>query len=200
MVIKYKKIVVVILISVSIISIVVLGVFQLKNERAHTALTNGGDEVKLSEEEREYQLLRESILPETLEQMDSVGRRNAWLILNAMREVDFVENTVPGQSGISVVIGFLDLLDIGEIKETTVIRTEQTGQQFAEILVLRLTNEDGNIYYVWYHQTWALQMIAKDAEDGQIVYHSRIHTMIDGQIREREDSTGDGANNFLRSR
>ena len=146
------------------------------------------EEMGLTEEQ--YQLLRDSIMPESLEQMSATERRNAWLILDAMAEIEFIESATQGQSPVSFATWVLDLLGVGEIKELTVVRVSEGAHDLFDILIMRIVNEEDDVYYIWYPRSLSLDMVTRDSEDGEIIYDSLIHTIRDGQLCEREYPQG----------
>jgi len=144
--------------------------------------------------EIQYQLLRDSIRATSLEQMNATRRRNAWLMLDMMVEIEFVETGYPGQSRVGYATGILDLLDVGEIREITPIRVvraigESTDSP-SDILIIRIIDEEENIYYLWYPRSSLLGMVTKDSEDGEIIYDSLMFTIRNGQLCEREYARG----------
>ena len=207
MVMKRNKLILGIFISLLFIGAVVLGVVKVIDREDSVPVTNngeavlteesipetnGGDEMTLEEmglTEEQYQLLKDSIIPASLEQMNAMRRRNAWLMLNAMVEVDFVENTYPGESGVGLAAWILSLLDVGEIEELTDTRVSQGVHDLSDVLIMRFVSYDDNIYYIWYHRTWGLIMVKKDSEDGELIYSSDTHIIVDdGRICGLEHS------------
>ena len=140
--------------------------------------------------EEQYQFLRASILE--IDDMDNIERRNAWLILDAMREIDFVESGQPGQSRVSLATWVLKLLDIGEITELTVVRFElgEFDNKHNDMLVIRIVNIKNNIYYFTYDRGRGLGRITMGSEDGERIYSRAIHTIRDGQLCRREYPRG----------
>jgi hypothetical protein len=181
---KRNKIILVIFISGLFIGAVVMGAFHFIDEEGPVPLESGEDEMILTEEQ--YQLLKDSIIPIELEQMSGIERRNAWLILNAMAEIGFVENRYPGESGIGSVTWILNLLGVGEIEELTTVRIDQEDEPLAGVLVIKIVTIEDSIYYIRYHQTWGIDMIIKESEDGEVIYDRFMHSIIDGRICERE--------------
>ena len=136
--------------------------------------------------EEQYQLLVDSMLRGEFEQMSDINRRNAWLMLDLMREVEFVENRYPGESGVSLATWILELLNIGEIQELEFVRIEELHYgDLAADLLMRLLSEESNIYYIWYNRTWGLQLVIAEDEYGEIIYSSGWHSIRDGQICDR---------------
>lgn len=193
MVMKRKKITLGILIGVLFIGAVVFGVFHLiDREEDDMAEVNGGDEMVLPEDdatpltEEQSQFLRDSISDS--DYMSNVSRRNAWLILDAMAEIEFVENRYPGESGVGVVTLILGLLGVGEIEELTIVRVwQQNIDDLAASLTIRIVNMEGRVYYVWYNQTWGLEAITKESENGEILYDRELHRLTERGICHRFD-------------
>jgi len=182
---RYKLIV--ILICVLTISVGVVSTFLSRDGEDSMLVANEGDEMTL--DEVQYQLLKDSIRNVEIEEMSSVRRRNAWLILDKMKEIKFVENTYPGESWVAHATWILDLLDVGQITELFVVRVNQNNSLAAE-LILRIVNEEDSTYYIWYNRTWGLGMVTTESENGEIIYDSIMHTIINGQICEREYPRG----------
>ena len=169
---KSNKIILVILISVLFISAMVMGAFYLIDREEAVSVENGGDEMALTEEqypislengrdemtltEQQYQLLEDSILLTELEDMSNIRRRNAWIFLNAMAEIGFVEGRYPGQSSVSRATWVLDVLGVGEIQELEIVNYENdiydpdrgkygvNGQLIWDVVMHHIT-EDGQI-------------------------------------------------------
>jgi hypothetical protein len=196
MVMKRNKIILVILICVLIISIGVIAAFRLidgqdsigEDSPPSMSVENGGAELELTEEQ--YQLLKDSILHEEIEEMSDIRRINAWFILNAMREIEFVENRSPGESGVGSATWILDLLGVGEITELSVVRVTEGAHDLAGELIVRIVNTEGSTYYIWYNRTWGLGEVTKESEDGEMIYNSLMYTIIDGRICEPESPHG----------
>ena len=150
------------------------------------------EEMGLTEEQ--YQLLVDSILPESLEQMNVIRRRNAWLILDTMAEIEFLENAAQGQSPVSYAAGILDLLNVGEITNITVVQVEREIDEYTDsvfdILVIKITNEDGEIYYLRYPRASLLSRVTRGSEEGEIIYESQMFTIRNGRLCEREYARG----------
>ena len=173
------KIILGVLIFVAVTVIIVVGTFHLMEREDSATVLNANEDISLTEEQ--YQLLVDSILPGSLGQMNDIELQNAWLILNLMAEIEFVENRYPGESGVSLATWILDMLDVGRIKEVTISDVLQEDLEFANVLVMRLVNEDNRIYYARYNQTWGLTMVRKDSEDGEIIYGIN-HAVIEGKL------------------
>jgi len=177
----------IILTCMVIVSTIVVGVFHLVNERSSMTQINGENDMELTEEQ--YQLLKDSILFASLEEMSSMRRGNSWLFLNAMREKGFTENRQPGESGVGLATWILELLDVGEIKDLIIDRLEEGIHDLADVLIIRIVNEQNSTYYIWYNRTWGLSMVRKGTEDGEMVYSSATHFIKDGEIHERAESS-----------
>jgi len=184
MVIKNKKTVVIILICVLVISLGIAGILYLMNDRSYNTLENGEDEMTLLTEEQN-QLLKDSIFHGQFEQMNEIERKSAWLILNAMAEINFIENTYPGESGVANAVRVLGLLGIETIEEITIVRVNEDVDDLARTFVARIINEKNEPYYILYNRTWNLEMVTKGSERGEIIYSSATHIIIDGQVRLR---------------
>ena len=181
MVMKNKKLILIILIVGLFTSGVALGAGVVYLITIETSDTN---EIGLTAEQ--YQLLTISIMQSHLEELGNVEIRNAWKILDAMREVDFVENTYQGESGAAHATWILDMLGIGEIQELTVIEIqERFPGDLSSMLVMRIINETSNVYYLFYDQTWGLGIVREDNENGEMIFGSLTHFIRDGQICHR---------------
>jgi len=177
-------------IGVLFIVMIVMGVFHLREKEGSMPDTNGNYQVTIYEltleemglSEDQYQLLRNSLLH--VDHMNTIRRRNAWLMLDAMAEIEFVENRSPGESGVGLATRLLELLNVGEIKELTVVDIwQQNIDDLAAELFIRIVNSENRTYYMWYNQTWGLVMVRKGSEDGEIIYSSIMHTIVeDGRI------------------
>jgi len=187
-----KKIILGILIFVLIISAVVISNLYLRESKDYLLDTSDNYEVTIYDltleemglTDEQYQLLVDSILPESLEQMSVIRRRNAWLILDMMVEIDFVESTAPGQSRVGYATWILDVLGVGEIEELDIALLSQ------DALTIRIVNEDDEIYYLRYPRSSLLSRVTRDSEDGEILYEGQIHAVRDGRLCEREYARG----------
>ena len=185
MVMKRNKMILVILICVLVICTGIVGAFYLI----------GGDD-SIGEEEialtaEQYQLLRDSIRPIALEDMCNIERRNAWLILDAMAEANFVESAPQGQSPVSRATWILDMLGVGVIQDISAVRVSEGIHDLADSLILRIVNQEDNIYYIWYQRSLGLGMVTTESEYGEMVYNRVLHIIIDGQICERHSDVCD---------
>ena len=144
--------------------------------------------------EKQYQLLVDSIMPEALEQMNAIRRRNAWLMLDFMTEIEFVDGSPPGHSRVGFATWILDVLDVGEIREITPVRViraiDESTDSPSDSLLIRILNEEDNVYYLWYPRSSLLARVTRDNEDGEILYESQIHVVRDGRLCEREYARG----------
>jgi len=193
-----RKIILGIFIGVFIISIVIVGTLYLREGYSLPEISDDYqvtiyeltlEEMGLTEEQ--YQLLRDSIRSASLEQMNAIERRNAWLMLDAMAEIEFVENRSPGESGVGLATRYLELLGVGEIKELAVVDIwQQNIDDLAAVLVMRIVNSEDRTYYLRYNQTWGLGIVTRDSEDGEIIFDSFIHSIRDGRLCEREYPQG----------
>ena len=138
--------------------------------------------------EEQYQFLTSSILRGVFEELGAVERRNAWLILDAMREVGFIEPTQPGQSRAGSASWILGMLGIGEIQELTVVEHHPCNSyenlNVNGFLILRIVSEENNIYYADFGQTWGLDMVFEESWNGILIFSRIFHRIIDGQICE----------------
>jgi len=185
-----RKLILGIFVSVLFIGMVVMGVFHLREREGSMPETNGNYQVTIYEltleemglTEEQYQMLRNSLLH--VDHMNTIRRRNAWLILDTMVEIEFVENRSPGESGVGLATRFLELVGVGEIKELTVVDIwQQNIDDLAAELFIRIVNSEDRTYYMWYNQTWGLVMVRTDSEGGEIIYSSIMHTIVeDGRI------------------
>jgi len=193
-----RKIILGIFIGFFFIGMIVIGVFHLREKEDSMPEISDDyqatiyeltlEEMGLTEEQ--YQLLRDSILHKELEQMNAIERRNAWLILNAMAEIEFVESATQGQSPVSFAAWILDLLGVGEIKELTVVRLSQGVHDLFDNLILRIVNEKDNVYYIWYPRSLSLEMVTRDSEDGEVIYERAMYTISDGRLCKLEYARG----------
>ena len=136
--------------------------------------------------ERQYKLVIEKVMDSHIEGMTDTDLRNSWMILNAFNEIGFVENRFPNESGVSMTVWMLDMLDIGEIKELDIEVYQYDPNGHLTQLILNLTNEKNNIYVFSYCQTWGMGLIFEDGwRNGNSLYNSLLHRIIDGQICER---------------
>ena len=193
MVMKRNKIILMVLISILIISIGVVAVLYLIDDKGSMSVMNGGEEIMLAEEgigltEEQYQSLKNSI--RSFDQMSNVERKNAWMILNLMDEIGFIENRSPGESGVGRATGILEMLDIGVIQEIEFVRIDQADQKLANVLVIRIISTEGIAYYLKYSQTSGLGVVTVESEGGEMIYNGAIHTIIDGKICELEYPRG----------
>jgi len=135
--------------------------------------------------EVQYRLLVDSIMPEALEQMNAIRRRNAWFILDTMTEMEFVESATQGLSPVNYATWILEVLVVGEIRGITPVRVSEGGS-----LIMRIVNKEDNIYYIWHPRSLSLARVTRDNEDGEILYESQIHVVRDGRFYEREYARG----------
>ena len=129
--------------------------------------------------EEQYQFLSASIL--STDQMNTIRLRNAWLMLDLMREVEFVERGHPGESGVRLATGILEMLRIGEFRKVSFVEIVDDG--VVETLIMRAVNMDNNVYYLRYGR--GLGVVSR--EDGEILYNRVIHRIIDGRICYRHE-------------
>jgi len=189
---KNKKVILVILICLVIISLGVVGAFYLINEengmapareRGEITLEREGDEVLLTEEQ--YQLVKDSITQRQFERMSDIERKSTWLLLNAMSEIDFVENAQPGESLAATAVIILGVLGVEAIEEITIIEVAENVHFVDRTFMARIISDNNEIYYILYDPTWGLQMVIKDSEDGEIIFSRLTHIIIDGEVHER---------------
>ena len=184
------------LLSGLLIGAVVMGAFLfIDREENSVSLINGGAEMRLTEEQ--YQLLESSINSESFEQMNDIKRKNAWLFLNAMAEIGFVEGRYPGQSRVGLATRILELLGVGEIQELEIVNYENDiydpdrGTYGVNgYFIARIVGENDLIYYVHYFQTGGIGIVFKDRDNGEIIYNRALHTIIDGRLCKREYPRG----------
>ena len=121
--------------------------------------------------------------------MSDVERRNAWIFLNGMEEAGFNENTLPGESGVLSVAIRLDMLGIGEIVDFKIVELEEceSGFNIMGWFVAQITDQDGQVYYVWYYQGNRPIIVRKD---GKTIYSRFTHAIIDDRIYERKYPRG----------
>ena len=191
---KKKKMIFLILIYVLVIGASIISAIYLADQRDSIREISGGYEgvmagmyeIELTVEQ--YQLVQDSIL--NTEDMDEIRLRNAWLILDMITEVEFVETSPPGQSGVGLATWILEMLDVGAIQEITFVGIRRAEDEFIDSLfddlVLRIIGQEGQIYYIWYERSLGLKMVREENEDGELLYLRRFHTIIDGKICEPE--------------
>ena len=195
-----RKIISGIFIGILMIGAIVIGILYLRGGEDNL-ITEPSDDFEVTiydltlEEmgltETQYQLLVDSIRTTSLEQMNVIRRRNAWLILDAMAEAEFVEfYSSEDGSRVGFATGILDLLDVGEIEELTVVRLAQGDSYMADALIIKIANENGEIYYLRYPRSSLLSRVTRDSEDGEIIYESQMFTIRNGQLCEREYARG----------
>ncbi|MCL2383766.1 MAG: hypothetical protein FWC79_06545 [Oscillospiraceae bacterium] len=197
---KSRKMFLILLISIILISIGIVVALCLLNEKEGVLVQDRKESEQLihdegpmllNEEQQEF--LKSSILEIEFEEMNNAQRKSAWMLLNAMAEINFVENRQPGESGISYMMWILRMLGIELFEEIEIISYDNahvveigrlpgvSGYFFARLIV-----ENGEIYYVHYHQTIGLQMVIKGSEYGKLVYSSLSHFIENGEIHVRE--------------
>ena len=133
----------------------------------------------------EYKLLTESIMESHIEEMNSVERRNAWMILYTMQDIGFVESGTQGQSRVSSFAWILEMLGFGELQEVVAVRYQQCYYNLG-YLIMRIVSEENKTYYAHYFQSGlGIDSIRSGSQDGEIVFSRGIHTIIDGQICDR---------------
>ena len=179
-----KKVIVLILCCVFVICGMITGYFILRN-----VMYEEGDVGGVTREQ--YDLLQAAIAPdepEVLESMSDVERRNAWIFLNGMEEAGFNENTPPGYSGVLCVAVILDMLGIGEIVDFKIVELEEceSGFNIMGWFVAQITDQDGQVYYVWYYQGNNSFIVREGSKNGKTIYSIHTHAIIDDRIYERE--------------
>jgi len=190
-----RKVILVIFIGVLFIGAIAIGVFNLRETEDLMTMENGDYQVTIYDltleemglTEEQFQLLRDSILH--IDHMNAARRRNAWLMLDAMAEIEFVENRSSGESAVGRATGVLDVLGVGEIQELTVVRVLEE-ESLAAVLVMQIVNTEDRTYYLWYNRTWGLGVVTRDNENGEMIYNSLIHVVRYGQLCEREYARG----------
>ena len=145
-------------------------------------------EARVPVTEEQYQILRASILQ--IDDMNNIRRRNAWLMLEAMQEVEFIENVGQGQSRVGFATRIFELWEIGEIDELVVVRIDRGTHGFNDALVMRIKSMENNIYYITYDQNRGLGRITRDSEDGERIYSRALLTVVDGQFCQLEHLRG----------
>ena len=178
---KNKKIILVIMIIVLFLVGIAIGagiVYLITREEDYVPDVYIAATVPITEEQ--YQVLSENILSGQLEEMSSIRRRNAWLLLDAMAEIEFVEGRPQGQSGLGLATAILDLAGIGEIEEIIVVDTWlQFPDDSVTGLTLQIINLEGNVYYLRYHRTWGLEVLRRGSIDGEELFSPSNHTLIE---------------------
>jgi len=139
----------------------------------------------------QHQLLVNSILPVSLESMNEVEVKNAFTILDAMREIGFVENRSPGESGVSLTTWILEMLELGEIRDFAIVENNSEGPGSVRgHFIARFSCENDEEYYMFYNKTWGLQWVRRGDRRGEAVFDSHLHFIDDGRIVERENPHG----------
>ena len=177
---KQSKKVAIILIFIISVSAIVVGTLFLRNEDDSVIVRNQSGDTTLTEEQ--YQLLEDSIHSDTLNFLNDIERKNAWLILNLMEEIGFEEAGSP--SRVSLIPHILEFLDFDVIQEVEFVRIEQEGQEYRQTLIMRVTNDEGRVYYLYYHQGGGLVLVLEGSEEGERVYGSISHMLYEGQLCE----------------
>jgi len=168
-----RKIVLVALLSALLIGIGIIVFLQLIDDSDDfLAVVRIDVDVPLNDEQN--QLLTESILPGVLTEMNDIQDLNSWLMLEIMRQVDFVEGRTQGQSGVGLATLILYLLELGEFKEIAAVRVIPSHISPKSDLILRAVNIEGGVYYISYNRTWGLSSVTRGAvsvlEGGEIVF------------------------------
>jgi len=187
---KRNKMILVILIGVLVIGTGIVGVFHLIAGDDSTLVTIGGYELTLTEEQ--YQRFKNSTLYEKLEVMNSIERRNVWLFLKAVQEEKLIDYLYLNH--ITHVARVLYLLNMGMIQDFKVIdynwqirgSSEYLNPRSGWFIDIRFISENGEIHHLSYSQTWGMQRITKECENGEILYHRMMNAIVGGRICERE--------------
>jgi len=183
MVTKRKEIIIVAILI--IVAIAISAIIITNNSEDFMGLTR-----------EQHQLLEDSLRPVILENMNSERRFNAFSMLDAMREIGFVEN---GGSSLGNAKRILYLLELGVIRDFTLVEYDidciegnpyRTIPSLVGFFDARFTCENGEVYYVHYNQTWGLQWVRRGDRRGEAVFDSHSHTIVDGRIVERENPRG----------
>ena len=182
MVMKRFKIGIGILIFIIAVVAIVVVALNLTREESSVIVRNESGDTALSAEK--YQLLENSILEAELNHMNDIRFKNAWLILSLMEEIGFEEAGPPGQSAAGFVTRILEFLDVGVLQEVEFVRIDREERALRNILIMRVTNGEGDIYYLWFDQTTGLGMVKRGSEQGEIVYTSTSHRLHEGQLCE----------------
>lgn len=186
MIMKHNKLILIILICVSIISIGIVGIFHSTNGDDSILVAIGEYEIVLTGEQS--QRLKDSTLYEELEIMNSVEHRSVLLFLNAVREEKLIDHLYPND--ITHVARMLYLLDIGMIQELKVISynwqirgsSRYLNPRSGWFINIRFISEDKKVYHLSYSQTWGLQRIAKENEDDEVLYDRRMNALVGGNM------------------
>ena len=172
MAMKDKKVVLAILLGVVIIGFSVIIISQLTERSGYLAVVRINTEIPLDDEQN--QLLTDSILPSQLMELDEIEYRNAWLLLEAMRQIGFEEGRPAGQSGVALAARILYLLELGGFREVAVVQVISSHISPMSDLVLRAINTEGEIYYIRYNRTWGLGSVTGGAisvlEGGEAIF------------------------------
>ena len=189
-----KKVIIVILACVLVIGLIIGVAFLLmRSNGGPTPSPTPTPPVEIIEvpplAEEQYELLMAFTLDSEFRRMDSVEKHNAVVFLEAMKDIGFVENRSPGESGVPSAVFVLKVLEVGRIDEFTIVAEEKdlgTPSVLGWFLG-RIENQDGEIFYMFYDQTWGLGSVHKDSEDGERIYSPLIHIIIDNEIRLRRE-------------
>ena len=139
-------------------------------------------------DEDQNQLLQDSIFPygtDGLEAFNEIQKVNAWKLLNEMSEIGFIENRIPGESGVGSAIYKLEVLGIGEIQTVETIEIiEPFPNSVATVLIMQLVTINNEIYYIEFNQTWGLSSVSRSLErlEEDVIYDSYKHEIFDGRL------------------
>ena len=204
MVMKKKKIFLIPLICIVLISMGIVSVWYLTSDEEVVPLEDRREPEKLIRDEGEMllteeqqQFLKESILEIEFEEMNNAQRKSAWMLLNAMAEVNFVERANTGESGVFYAMWILGMLGIELIQEIEIVRYDnddivEPGRipNISGYFLARVIVENGKIYYLHYQQVTGLQMVMQGSEYGKLVYSSASHFIRRGEIHVRAGFEG----------
>jgi len=56
---------------------------------------------------------------------------------------------------------------------------QQNIDDLAAVLVMRIVNSEDRTYYLRYNQTWGLGVVREGSEDGERIYSSVTHIIVD---------------------
>ena len=144
MVMKKRTVFIIILICVVVISFSIVGIFHIINENEVIPMEYEknsdvvGEEGPMLLNEEQQQILKDSILESEFEEMNNVQRKSAWLLLDAMNEINFEENTYPGESGVFHAVWILERLGIEAIEGIDIVRVEEGFHDLSGDFIARI--------------------------------------------------------------
>ena len=177
---KHPKRVVILLIFIISVSAIVVGALLFKNEDDSIVVRNQSGDTALTAEQ--YEFVVDSLLQ--TDHLNEIRFKNTWLILELMREIGFEEAGTHGHSRAGFATGILEFLDVGVLQEVEFVRIDREDEIYFNTLIMKVTNGEGRIYYLWFNQTGGLVMTTRGSEEGEMVYGRNTHMLHEGQLCE----------------